>query len=255
VLQIRHLKHDLDILGDGESLAIGKSEELVHIKHRVEILNPFRVYVAVEDDPLTLVQLPSHIVNDLPKNVGEQTIRPLPGIGVKDSVEVLLAQSLGVDHMRHPFNALQPLQGFEEHFPGSGLARPTRANHHEAVVEVGDLVELDHLLHPGPALLTIGPAQQLLLLADLDNLSLERLHLGPLVLDAWEDIVEQREEEGDVLGHQLWLHRLAHGLDENLLLVQVLGNLRLVETLPGVLHLCLDLVDSLSLDVARAGQH
>lgn len=61
-----HLKHDPDIRWDGETLAIRKCKQLVVVQYRVEVLHPLRVYITVKDDPLPLVDLSTHIVNDLP---------------------------------------------------------------------------------------------------------------------------------------------------------------------------------------------
>lgn len=74
-----HLKHDADIGGDGETLAVGQREQLVVIQHGVEVLHPLRIHVTVKDDPLSLVDLPSHVVNDLP--VGPEKGRWGNGIG------------------------------------------------------------------------------------------------------------------------------------------------------------------------------
>lgn len=49
---------------EAEALAVGQSQELVVIQHRVQVLHPLRVHVAVEDDPLALLQLAPHVVDD-----------------------------------------------------------------------------------------------------------------------------------------------------------------------------------------------
>jgi len=47
-----------------EALSVGQREQLVVIQHRVQVLHPLWVHVAVEYDPLALLQLPAHVVND-----------------------------------------------------------------------------------------------------------------------------------------------------------------------------------------------
>lgn len=47
-----------------ETLSVGQGEQLVVVQDGVEILNPLGVDVAVEDDPLALLQLASDIVDD-----------------------------------------------------------------------------------------------------------------------------------------------------------------------------------------------
>lgn len=61
-----YLKHNPDIGGDGETLAIRQREQLVVIQHGVEVFHPLRVHITVKDDPLPFVDFPTHIVNDLP---------------------------------------------------------------------------------------------------------------------------------------------------------------------------------------------
>lgn len=52
--------------------------------------------------------------------------------------------------------------------------------------------------------------------ADLGDLCPQLLHGGMGVLDPREHIREQAVQQGDVLGHQLGHHRLAHTLDQDL---------------------------------------
>lgn len=48
----------------GKTFSVGQCQELVVVKNRVEVFNPFGVYVSVEDNPLALVCLAAHIVDD-----------------------------------------------------------------------------------------------------------------------------------------------------------------------------------------------
>ncbi len=82
MIEIRHLEHDAHVARDGQPLPVGQREQLVHVQHAVQVLHPLRVHVPVKDDPLTLVQLPAHIVNNLAQDVREQSVRPLPGVRV-----------------------------------------------------------------------------------------------------------------------------------------------------------------------------
>ena len=83
--------------------------------------------------------------NSLPENVSEEPVTPLPRVGVQHTVQVLLGNGLGVYDVCHALNPLEALQGLEEDPPGCALATPTGPHHHEAVVQLGDLVELQHL--------------------------------------------------------------------------------------------------------------
>ena len=88
----------------------------------VQILNPHRIYIPVKYDPLALVQLAAHIVDNLAQDVREQPVRPLPGVGVQHAVQVLLGEGLGVDDVGHALLALDALQGLEQDSPCSTLA-------------------------------------------------------------------------------------------------------------------------------------
>ena len=118
----------------------------------VEVLNPDGIHVTVKDDPLPLVKLPTHVVNNLTQDVRKQSVCPFPGVGIQHPVQVLLGQGLGVDHVGHALNTLQALQCLEEDAPGRRLAGAAGPHHHQPVVQVCDLVELQHFVHPGCAL-------------------------------------------------------------------------------------------------------
>ncbi len=47
-----------------ETLSVGKRQEFVVVQHRVQILHPLRIHVSVEDDPLTLLQLSTNVIDD-----------------------------------------------------------------------------------------------------------------------------------------------------------------------------------------------
>ena len=125
----------------------------------------------------------------------------------------------------------------------------------------------------------------------LPDLVLEPRHLCPGVLDAREHVGQQREQQRNILGHQLRNHRLAHALDQDLgskfsinnslqqcgseisvfsiysnlkylnpsclhlLLWQVLCDLSLVDGVVVVLELLADALDAVALHVARGDQH
>lgn len=47
--------------------------------------------------------------------------------------------------MCHAFNALEALQGLEKDTPGSRLAGAAGTHHHQTVVQIADLVQLEDL--------------------------------------------------------------------------------------------------------------
>jgi hypothetical protein len=88
-------------------------QQLVVVEDRVEVLDPLGVDVSVEDDPLPLVDLASHVVDDSTEDVGEQTVTPLAGVWVLMSMSLnLLSSSLTLRTIKlvfihgNPFSAL-----------------------------------------------------------------------------------------------------------------------------------------------------
>jgi hypothetical protein len=57
-------------------------QELVVVEHGVEVLDPLRIDVAVEDDPLPLVDLAPHVVYDPTEDVREEAVAPLACVWV-----------------------------------------------------------------------------------------------------------------------------------------------------------------------------
>lgn len=83
--------------------------------------------------------------NNLPEYVCEEPIGPLACVGVQHSVQCLLADSLGVDDVSDSLHALKVFQRLEQHPPRRALARPTWPHHHQAMVQVTDLIQLQNL--------------------------------------------------------------------------------------------------------------
>jgi hypothetical protein len=82
MIEIRHLEHDAHVARDGQPLPVGQREQLVNVQHAVQVLHPLRIHVPVKYNPLALVQLTAHIVDNLAQDVREQSVRPLPGVRV-----------------------------------------------------------------------------------------------------------------------------------------------------------------------------
>ena len=90
------------------------------------------------------VQTPTQ-VHLLSQNVCEQPIGPLPGVGVQGSVQVVFADGFRVDDMGHALHTLEPLQSLQKNAPGHALSAARGPHHHQAVVDLGDLIELENL--------------------------------------------------------------------------------------------------------------
>jgi hypothetical protein len=66
----------------------------------------------------------------LPQDVCKETICPLPCVRIKDSIQRLFGNCLGINDMGHTLSPLKAFQSFEKNLPSSRFARATRANHH-----------------------------------------------------------------------------------------------------------------------------
>lgn len=75
----------------------------------VEILNPFRVDIAIEDDPVSLSSLATDVIHDLAENMSEETVVPLAGRGVQGTVQRFLLNCLRINHVRNSLDAVQSL--------------------------------------------------------------------------------------------------------------------------------------------------
>ena len=56
---------------------------------------------------------------------------------------------LGIYDVGHTLHSLELLQGLQQHSPSHGLATPTWTDHHEPVMDLLDLVQLEHLQEGG----------------------------------------------------------------------------------------------------------
>eukprot|EP00982_Pelagococcus_subviridis_P002511 19187-Pelagococcus_subviridis.AAC.2 len=176
-----------------DALVRREREHLVVVHHRVHGLDPLRVDVAVEDDPLIDVHL---VVRHVAERHGHQPLLPFARGRVEESVELVAVHRLGVHRHRARFLA--------EHGP------PHAEN----------LAELRDLQHE--SLLGLVPE----LHRGLHNLILERL--VPLTRDLvehlGEEIVKETHEDAVVVRGELPEVEIAKRLQKHL----VLGEVRLV---------------------------
>jgi hypothetical protein len=75
-------------------LTVWQSKQLVVIQKTVEIFYPLRIHVTVENDPVTLATLSTHIIDDLTQYVREESICPLSCGGIKRTKQLVFADSL-----------------------------------------------------------------------------------------------------------------------------------------------------------------
>ncbi|KAH6607744.1 hypothetical protein Trco_004057 [Trichoderma cornu-damae] len=217
ILQRLDLEHDSDVGRQVEALSVGQGEQLVVVEDAVQVLDPLGVDVAVEDDPVSLGVLAAEVVDDLAEDAGEEAVGPLSRGGVQVAVERLLGHDLGVDDVGDALDALDLLQGVEQEPPGGGLPGAGIANHHDAVVDLLDLVQLEDLGHP-----QVGDHEMALGGERADGF-LESDEVGGHVLDAGEAVLLDVDHDVHVRLDQLGRDRLADALHEDLGLDNLLG--------------------------------
>ena len=86
----------------------------------------------------------------------EKAISPLPRVRIQYSIKGILVHRLRVDNVCHAALLfavhLDKFERSQEHFPSRRFSRATGADQHQAMVQFGDLVQLEHLFHPQIAL-------------------------------------------------------------------------------------------------------
>eukprot|EP00968_Pinguiococcus_pyrenoidosus_P008406 scaffold602_cov298-Pinguiococcus_pyrenoidosus.AAC.10 len=211
MLQAVHLHEDANVGGNGKPLAVWQRQQFVVIQHRVEVLRPLRIDVAIKDDPVQTVRGSALVVEDLSEDAREDTIRPLQGRRIQDAVQLLLVHGLGVYHMHLDLvNGRVDLTVVVPQEPqGLGLAGTRRANEHDSVAHVDDVVELHHLLEPalgGEEGLRLAEVHQLLANVGVMRIDLRQVCVG-------EGVPEDLVECIAVLLHELRHHGAANGAD------------------------------------------
>ena len=225
VLEMLHLEHDSNVRREVESFSVGKSEELVVVENTgkvrgksegtgqlklereeekrekrreekrdepVQVLYPFWIHISVEDDPMPLRALSSDVVDNLPKDVSEETVVPFPRRLVERSVESVLVNRLGIDNVGDSLDSVQSFESGEEDLPGLSLSASRGSDHHQSVLNHVDLVELDDLVDPKLS------HDEMSFGADLRDLLLESVEVDGDVVDSREDVGEETEEKEEV---------------------------------------------------------
>jgi len=154
----------------------------------VQVLNPFRIDISIEDDPVSLGTFPTNIVDDLSENVGEKTIVPLASCRIECPIQGILVNRFGVDNVGDALSAIQPLKCRQQDFPCIGLSATRRTHHHKTMLNLLDLVELENLRDPSFA------SNEILLGTDLEDLFAKGVKVDREVVDTRENIGEEAEE-------------------------------------------------------------
>src|SRR6202000_1777042 len=123
IFQALNFEHNTNVGRQIESLAVWQSKQLVVVEHTVQVFHPLWIDVAIKNNPVALAVFSTEIVNDLPQDTGEQSVRPFSSCAVKATVKCFFGHDLWVDHMVYAFNALHFLESLEQDSPDCGFAR------------------------------------------------------------------------------------------------------------------------------------
>ena len=148
----------------------------------VQVLDPLRIDITIKDNPVTFTTLTMNVVDDLTQSVNEETVVPLTSSGVKSTIERVLVHSLGVNDIRDALHSVETFQRSQEDLPRITLATAGGPNHHDTVLNLLDLVELQNLVDPALAL------DQATLSANFANLLAKGVQVDGNVVDAREYI-------------------------------------------------------------------
>ena len=130
----------------------------------VQVLDPLRVYVTIEDDPVSLAALPTNVVHNFTQRVREETVIPLTGSRVKSAIQRVFMHGLGIDHVCDALHSVKTFESRKQHLPCVRLSASRGTHHHQTVLNFLNLVELEDLVDPPLAL------NEAALGADLANL-------------------------------------------------------------------------------------
>eukprot|EP00968_Pinguiococcus_pyrenoidosus_P001290 scaffold57_cov254-Pinguiococcus_pyrenoidosus.AAC.43 len=140
-----HLEHELDVVGHGNTITIGKRQHSIVVQHGVEIFDPDGVNGAVHHDP-RVVRVAGIVV--FRPDRGEDTGDPFPGEPVHFAIQLLGAHGLRIQAMLAVLLVVDLLQRFLQRLDDLRLARASGADEHDSVPHEGRIVELLDFHHP-----------------------------------------------------------------------------------------------------------
>ena len=138
---------------------------------------------------MPLAPLPTDVINDLTQCMCEETIIPFTSGGIQGPVEGILVHCLRVNHIRNTFDPIQAFQGGQKNLPSIRLSRARGTNHHETMLNLLNLVQLQNLVDPAFSL------HQSTLSANLANLFAKGIKVDRHVFSTGEYISQQTEPQ------------------------------------------------------------
>jgi hypothetical protein len=69
-------------------LTIGQRKQFIVAQHTIQVLDPFRIDIAIKDNPVSLTAFTTDVIDNLARDVGEQSVVPSTRRGIeRGSVE------------------------------------------------------------------------------------------------------------------------------------------------------------------------
>jgi hypothetical protein len=108
------LEHDSNVRWEVETFTIGQREQFIVVQHTVialdgriihpileclpiQVLDPFRIDIAIKDDPVSLTAFTTDVINNLAQGVGEQPVAPFTRRGIERAIQCVFVHGLGVN--------------------------------------------------------------------------------------------------------------------------------------------------------------
>lgn len=151
----------------------------------VQILDPFGINVAIENNPMSFSAFPAHVVDDFTEDMGKKTVIPFSSSRIECPIKCFLVHRFGIDDVSDTLDAVKSLKSSEQDFPGICFASARRSNHHETVLDLLNLVKLEDLCNPA---FTVN---QTTFNANFEDLLPELVEINRHIIDTREDIGQE----------------------------------------------------------------
>ncbi len=97
---------------------------------------------------MSLRTLAANVVYDLPEDVGEESVVPFSSRLIQGAVQIILVHCFRIDDVGNALDAFEAFQSCHKDVPGVRFATARWTDHHEPVLNLLDLIELQNLGYP-----------------------------------------------------------------------------------------------------------
>ena len=231
--EVADLEDELHVLQHTDALVGGEREQTVVVHHRVHVLDPVGIEVAVEDEPLRVgVGRVLHVTH----RRREQAILPLARGHVDEAIQLVGRDGLRVDVLPPSLAHLAALGPHaRERLPRHRLVRAREADAEDRVAQREQVLQVDHIgdkvllgLQPRREAPTHDPAaSQAPTRVGLHSRILDKLlkfivaHAGHEVEDVAEEVLDETHEDDRVVARNLGEVEVTQRAHEQALLIDV----------------------------------